>query len=74
MTSNTENSDKFERGADTVVVETKHVSPAPSQHLADGSVLSPQPSTSPDDPLNWSWAKKHAVLVALLPGCMLSDW
>ncbi|KAK0625388.1 major facilitator superfamily domain-containing protein [Bombardia bombarda] len=34
----------------------------------------PQPSTSPDDPLNWSWAKKHAVLLALIPGCMLSDW
>jgi hypothetical protein len=49
-------------------------SSASSQHLADGSVLSPQPSTSPDDPLNWSWAKKHAIMLALIPGCMLSDW
>ena len=50
-------------------------SSASSQHLrADGSVLSPQPSTSPDDPLNWSWMKKHAIMLALIPGCMLSDW
>ncbi|KAK4245689.1 polyamine transporter 3 [Corynascus novoguineensis] len=36
--------------------------------------LNPRPSTSPDDPLNWSWGKKHAVLTALIPGCLLSDW
>ncbi|EKG11055.1 Major facilitator superfamily [Macrophomina phaseolina MS6] len=40
----------------------------------DGTVLVPQPSSSPDDPLNWSWAKKHIVLCALIPGCLLSDW
>jgi hypothetical protein len=34
----------------------------------------PQSSTSPDDPLNWSWRKKHTVLLALIPGCLLSDW
>lgn len=39
-----------------------------------GIVLIPQPSTSPEDPLNWSWWKKHAVLAALIPGCLLSDW
>jgi len=44
------------------------------QQKADGSVLEPRPSTSPNDPLNWSWAKKHAVLAALLPGCFLTDW
>ncbi len=57
--------------------EAGQESSASSQHLhlrADGSVLSPQPSTSPDDPLNWSWAKKHAIMLALIPGCMLSDW
>lgn len=37
-------------------------------------ILVPQSSTSPDDPLNWSWAKKHAVLLALIPGCLLSDF
>jgi len=62
---------------EVATAETKegHESSASSQHLrADGSVLSPQPSTSPDDPLNWSWMKKHAVMLALIPGCMLSDW
>lgn len=36
--------------------------------------LIPRPSTSPDDPLNWSWLKKHAVMLALIPGCLLTDW
>ncbi len=40
----------------------------------DGSELVPQPSASPDDPLNWTWLKKHTVMLALIPGCMLSDW
>lgn len=40
----------------------------------DGTVLVPQPSSSPDDPLNWTWTKKHVVLCALIPGCLLSDW
>ncbi|KAK1750474.1 major facilitator superfamily [Echria macrotheca] len=59
-----------------VTVEAKDGagSSASSQLVTDGSVLSPQPSTSPDDPLNWSWAKKHSVLLALIPGSMLSDW
>lgn len=38
------------------------------------TVLIPQPSDDPNDPLNWSWAKKHAVLASLLPGCFLTDW
>ncbi len=40
----------------------------------DGSELVPQPSASPDDPLNWTWLKKHTVMLALIPGCLLSDW
>ncbi|KAL1387433.1 major facilitator superfamily domain-containing protein [Phyllosticta capitalensis] len=40
----------------------------------DGTAVVPQPSSSPDDPLNWSWKKKHIVLLALIPGCLLSDW
>lgn len=39
-----------------------------------GPPLDPQPSVSPEDPLNWSWRKKHAVLFALIPGSLLSDW
>jgi hypothetical protein len=41
----------------------------------DGNVvLIPQPSDDPDDPLNWSWLKKNAVFMSLLPGCFLTDW
>lgn len=40
----------------------------------DGVVLIPQPSEDPNDPLNWSWIKKHAVFASLLPGCFLTDW
>jgi hypothetical protein len=39
-----------------------------------GIVLVPQPSDDPNDPLNWSWLKKHSVFLALLPGCFLTDW
>jgi hypothetical protein len=39
----------------------------------DGTtVLVPQPSDDPRDPLNWSWMKKHAVFTALLPGWYVS--
>jgi len=37
-------------------------------------ILIPQPSSDPDDPLNWSWMKKHTVLLALLLPSLLTDW
>lgn len=48
--------------------------PPPFRSESRGMPLTPQPSVSPEDPLNWSWWKKHAVLAALIPGCLLSDW
>ncbi|OJD35361.1 mfs transporter [Diplodia corticola] len=42
---------------------------------ADGNiVLIPQPSADPDDPLNWSWKKKHFVFTALMLPSFLSDF
>lgn len=38
------------------------------------TVLIPQPSDDPNDPLNWSWVKKNSVFLTLLPGCFLTDW
>jgi hypothetical protein len=38
------------------------------------TVLIPQPSDDPADPLNWSWRKKHQVLVALTFSALLTDW
>lgn len=42
---------------------------------ADGkTVLIPQPSHDPRDPLNWSWKKKHLVLLTVSFAALLSDW
>lgn len=41
---------------------------SPNVKLAkDGqTVLIPQPSDDPEDPLNWSWGKKHMVLASMV--------
>jgi hypothetical protein len=36
--------------------------------------LIPQPSDDLHDPLNWSWARKHKVLLSLLLPSLLTDW
>jgi hypothetical protein len=52
-------------GSDTSALKT----------AADGqTVLIPQPSDDPDDPLNWSWLKKHTVFLSMIPGCLLADF
>jgi hypothetical protein len=38
------------------------------------TILIPQPSDDPNDPLNWTWLKKNTVFLALLPGCFFTDW
>lgn len=38
------------------------------------TVLIPQPADDIEDPLNWSWLRKHKVLVALLLPSLLTDW
>ncbi|KAF2397897.1 MFS general substrate transporter [Trichodelitschia bisporula] len=37
-------------------------------------ILVPQPSDDPEDPFNWSWKKKHAVLLSLTFAALLTDW
>ena len=45
------------------------------QLAADGrTVLIPQPSTDADDPLNWSWTKKHIVLLVISATSFLPDY
>jgi hypothetical protein len=45
------------------------------QRTKDGKIaLIPQPSDDPADPLNWSWSKKHQMLVALTFSALLTDW
>lgn len=38
------------------------------------TVLIPQPSDDIEDPLNWSWLRKHKVLFSLLLPSLLTDW
>lgn len=38
------------------------------------TVLIPQPTDDPDDPLNWSWAKKHAILFVVSATALLPDY
>ena len=49
-------------------VQVLKASDADNLKLAkDGvTVLIPQPSDDPDDPLNWSWVQKHSALVPLI--------
>jgi hypothetical protein len=34
-------------------------------------ILAPQPSEDPNDPLNWSWWKKHMILVIIFFGTIV---
>ncbi|KAK5125891.1 hypothetical protein LTR08_005112 [Meristemomyces frigidus] len=45
------------------------------QLTTDGrTVLIPQPSSDPNDPLNWSWSKKHLVLIVVAATSVLADY
>ena len=37
-------------------------------------MLVPQPSDDPDDPLNWSWTKKHTILFIVAFTAFLGDY
>jgi hypothetical protein len=42
---------------------------------SDGrTILIPQPSEDPNDPLNWSWFKKHLILVIISATAFLPDY
>lgn len=42
---------------------------------ADGHTrLIPQPSDDPNDPLNWSWRKKHMILFVVAAAAFLPDY
>jgi hypothetical protein len=36
--------------------------------------LIPQPSDDPRDPLNWSWGKKHLILIVVACAALLPDY
>jgi hypothetical protein len=41
------------------------VSATPNLKMHDGIILMPQPSDDPNDPLNWSWFRKHAAMFTI---------
>lgn len=62
-----------------VYVVSEHICPGETTQglktTKDGTkILIPQPSNDINDPLNWSWMKKHSVLFALLLPSLLTDW
>jgi hypothetical protein len=49
----------------------------PSKELSEkggDQILDPQPSSDPNDPLNWSWAKKHLFLIIVACTAFLPDY
>ena len=37
----------------------------PNLKTRNGIILMPQPSDDPNDPLNWSWFRKHAAMITI---------
>lgn len=45
------------------------------RYAEDGHTrLIPQPSDDPNDPLNWSWRKKHLILLVVAAAAFLPDY
>ncbi|KAH7061955.1 major facilitator superfamily domain-containing protein [Paraphoma chrysanthemicola] len=38
------------------------------------TILVPQPSDDPDDPVNWTWTKKHLILFTVAWGALCADF
>ncbi|KAJ6006996.1 major facilitator superfamily domain-containing protein [Penicillium canescens] len=59
-----------------ILVDTEGFQGESSLKLApDGhTVLLPQPTDDPNDPLNWSWAKKHCILITIAWGALCADF
>ena len=66
-----------EHGYPLDVEVLKQITPkwANYQLANDGqTVLIPQPSSDPNDVLNWSWQKKHAILFVISATAFLPDY
>ncbi|KAL8930413.1 MAG: hypothetical protein Q9208_000597 [Pyrenodesmia sp. 3 TL-2023] len=63
-------------GNDGYILDVTQLAPNVSVKLAhDGqTVLIPQPSDDPDDPLNWSQSKKHILLAVVCACTFLPDY
>jgi hypothetical protein len=54
----------------SITTDYTHIKLAKDEH----TVLIPQPSDDPQDPLNWSWTKKHVILFVISATAFLPDY
>ena len=55
-----------------VITDTAHLD---LKRARDGqTILLPQPSSDKNDPLNWSWVKKHTILIIISMTAFLPDY
>ncbi|KAL9056530.1 MAG: hypothetical protein Q9162_002906 [Coniocarpon cinnabarinum] len=65
----------IEQGNAAVLLRVDNEKGVPLKLARDGhTVLVPQPSEDPNDPLNWSWAKKHIILFILALSAFCGDF
>ncbi|KAL9578112.1 MAG: hypothetical protein Q9203_007211 [Teloschistes exilis] len=62
-----------EKDVDRIIV-TPQKGPSELKASEDGHILYPQPSDDPNDPLNWSWGKKHLILFVISATSFLPDY
>ncbi|KAL9576587.1 MAG: hypothetical protein Q9212_006977 [Teloschistes hypoglaucus] len=56
------------------IIVTPQQGPTELKTSEDGHILYPQPSDDPNDPLNWSWSKKHLILFIISATSFLPDY
>ncbi|KAL6713803.1 hypothetical protein ACLMJK_008295 [Lecanora helva] len=68
--------DSVESGRSDILDETLSGKPKQPSEKADkyGTILIPEPSDTPQDPLNWSWSRKHVILFVLSATAFLPDY
>ncbi|KAI4203072.1 MAG: hypothetical protein LQ350_002120 [Teloschistes chrysophthalmus] len=64
---------RSEKDVDNIIV-TPQQGPTELKTSEDGHILYPQPSDDPNDPLNWSWGKKHLILFVISATSFLPDY
>ncbi|KLJ09895.1 hypothetical protein EMPG_14688 [Blastomyces silverae] len=62
-------------GKEGYLFDTSHAQAGDLKTTQDGrTILIPQPSSSPLDPLNWSWGRKHLILIIISMTAFLPDY
>jgi MFS family permease len=63
------------KNAEGYIIDASDPQHANLKRAADGhTILLPQPSSDANDPLNWSWTKKHLILIIISMTSFLPDY